>query len=550
MLKMVADFETTTTPNDVRVWAWCMVNIDTLQVEGIDTNIESFIEFLADKNCAVYFHNLKFDGEFIIHWLLSNGYTHSDTKEEKTFDTLIADTGQFYSITVYFKKLNKRYLKCTFYDSLKKLPFSVDVISKAFNLPLSKLSIDYNDYRGKDHILTELEYNYIVSDCMIVAQALKIQFEKGLQRMTIGSDALNGFKDIITKTYFDNWFPVLPHNVDSDIRQSYKGGFTYLNPLYKGTRQKGVCYDVNSLYPYVMYDKPLPYGYPIYYEGEYQQDNFYPLYIQRIRCEFTLKENHIPTIQLKNNRAFIQTEYLKSSNGEIVELTLTSVDLKLFLTHYDTINLEYDCGWCFKSCTGFFGSYIDYWKEVKENNEGALRTLAKLMLNSLYGKFGSNPKRAKKIPYLSEKKAVKYKVKKEEPANPVYTAIACFVTAWSRYITITTAQSVYDRFIYADTDSIHLVGHDEPTNINIHPTKMGTWKCEGFFSDSKFLRAKTYIETIDSELEVTCAGMPDNLKKQVTYDNFKVGSKFAGKLSPRHYDGGIVLEEIDFTIKE
>jgi hypothetical protein len=196
------------------------------------------------------------------------------------------------------------------------------------------------------------------------------------------------------------------------------------------------------------------------------------------------------------------------------------------------------------------------------------------MLNSLYGKFATNPKRAKKIPYLEDNTVHCY-MDKEEITDPVYTPMGCFITAWARNKTIRAAQAVYERFIYADTDSLHLVGWGMP-DIEIHKSKLGAFKHEGFFCRSKYLRAKTYMETmfiyypdyadLDPEewpkwsynkennryekTTVTCAGMPGNVKEKVNYDNFTYGSTFSGKLKPSHVPGGVVLEEIDFTIAE
>ena len=560
----VGDFETTTTPNDVRVWASCLVDIETAETAFIGNDIDSMFNFLKDKNSVVYFHNLKFDGEFIISYLLKNGYKYNEVgnKKPKTFEALITDAGIFYSITVYFAIENKAYKKVVFYDSMKKLPFKVSVISKAFNLVDEKLIIDYDAPRPIGHILTDEEKQYIINDCRIVAQALKIQFEQGLTKMTNASDALTGYKDILGKKSFERCFPVFPIPIDHDIRGAYKGGFTYLNPKYKDKRVKGgVTLDVNSLYPSVMYDCLLPYSFPIYFEGEYKEDANYPLYIVKLRCKFKIKEGYIPTIQLKNNRSFIETEYLTSSGGEIVTLTLTNVDLKLFLEHYDTDFLDYLCGFKFRGIQGLFKDYIDHWMQVKENNTGALRQLAKLMLNSLYGKFATNPRALKKVPFLDDNGVVRYELintvekakafKASEPAlrEPVYTPMGCFITAYARDKTIRSAQSVYDRFIYADTDSLHLEGVEIPEGLEIHPTKLGAWKHEGNFTDSLFVRAKTYLETIDGELKVTCAGMPDNVKELVSYDNFHSGSTFGGKLTPKRYPGGVVLESTTFTIK-
>lgn len=559
--RISADFETTVDPSDARVWAACAVDIDTLDTVFIGNSIESFFNWLSNKNTVCYFHNLKFDGEFILSYLLNNGFRFSEKSESKTFNTLITDGGVFYSITVIFEKKNKKYKKVVFYDSLKKLPFKVATISKAFNLPDEKLVIDYASPRPIGHELTEEEKAYIVNDCRIVAAALQIQFKEGLEKMTNASDALSHFKEGITLSHFEKFFPTFPIELDAFIRKAYKGGYVYLIPRHKNARGlQGVTFDVNSLYPSVMYQKLLPYGYPIYFYGEPETTDDYPLFIVHLKCSFDLKPKHLPTIQLKNNRAYVETEYLTSSNGEIVDLTLTNVDLDLFLDHYNVDDLTYVKGLKFKGRAGFFKEYIDYWGHVKETTTGAKRQLAKLMLNSLYGKFATNPKAYQKQPRLDEDGIVRYEVINEkycrenklpppEVRDPVYTAMGCFITAYAREKTIRSGQSVYDRFIYADTDSLHLTGFDIPENIDVHPTKLGAWKHEGTFTDSKFIRAKTYMETTEEGTKVTCAGMPDNVKAKVSYDNFQSGSTFEGKLMPKRVKGGVVLVETTFTIK-
>lgn len=559
-IKLMADFETTVDPADVRVWAGCAVDIEALEVVYIGHDLDSFMVYLQDKNSVCYFHNLKFDGEFILHWLFTHGFKYSEQRKDKTFQCLITDDGLFYSIEVVFEKLkNKTYKKVVFYDSLKKLPFKVAVIAKAFELSMSKGEIDYKAPRPVGYEMTPEEKDYIIRDCKIVAEALKIQFKQGLKKMTNASDALNGYKSIIGKNTFEKWFPVLPVELDADLRRAYKGGFVYLNPLHRNRRGlQGITLDVNSLYPSVMYYKVLPYGYPVYFEGAPEPSEKYPLYIVHLKCCFELKPGHLPTVQLKNNRRFVETEYLTTSRVEFggfeenepVEMWITNVDHQLLMDHYDLTEVEYLNGFKFKGAIGMFKDYIDHWMHIKETTTGALRQLAKLMLNSLYGKFATNPKARKKIPYLDpEDNIVRYRYDDYETRDPVYTAMGCFITAYAREKTIRSGQTVFDRFIYADTDSLHLIGPEAPEGLEIHPTHLGAWKNEGCFEDSKFIRAKTYMETVDGVTKVTCAGMPDNVKKQVTYDNFHSGSTFTGKLMPRRYPGGIILEETTFTIK-
>ena len=139
----VADFETTTT-EQVRVWAWSITEMYTENVE-YGTSLDSFFQYVTNlskkNNINIYFHNLKFDGEFILSWLFNHNYTHVTGKVggEKEFSTLITDMGVFFSIQMCYKTKGKNKLKVTFRDSLKLLRMSVDGIAKAFNLEFQKL---------------------------------------------------------------------------------------------------------------------------------------------------------------------------------------------------------------------------------------------------------------------------------------------------------------------------------------------------------------------------------------------------------------------------
>lgn len=537
-------------------------------------DIDSFINYcsLINESSSFYFHNLKFDGEFIIHYLLTHGFVHVNEKKlgVNQFSTIISDLNVFYCIKVKFKEE----VIISFFDSLKLLNFSVEDVAKAFNLSIKKLEIDYKAKREKGHKITDEEKEYLKHDVMIMSLALEKMFEMKITKMTIASNAMSFFKDTISKKRFEEWFK--PPLYDKDLRQAYKGGFTYLNDIYRGKEVKeGIVLDVNSLYPSVMYYSPMPYGEGIYFDGKYTPDKLYNLYIQNITCQFRIKKGMIPTIQIKNNLSFVPTEYLSSSNGESINLTLTNVDLKLFLEHYDIYDISYNWGWKYKSSTKIFKRYIDYWNElkVKATKEGnkPLRTIAKLMLNSLYGKFAASPEGRSKIPYL-DNNIVKYKLSELEERTAYYLPISIFITSWARDKTIRSAQAVYHRFIYADTDSLHLEGTDIPENLLISDTELGKWKIESTFKRGKYLRQKCYIEDVvtpvdeiekfkkenpeclhlvskDSIINIVCAGMPKGCYKNVTWENFDYGSVFDGKLGVKHTDGGIVLVDTTFTIK-
>lgn len=579
-MPFTADFETTTDKQDCRVWAYALYDIDSGYFE-CGNSLDDYMRRCREmENTVQYFHNLEFDGKFILDWLFRNGFEwihEKKNKRTKTFTTLISDMGKFYSIVIYFSVQGKRVSKVTLYDSLKILPFSVADIATAFDLEISKLEIDYDEYRPVGHELTYEEICYIKNDVAIVGQALKVLFSEGLTKITQGANAMGYFKQQFGKKRFDNTFPK-PY-YDNVLRPAYKGGFTYVNPRYQEMELgEGIVLDVNSLYPSVMYECDMPYGEGKSFEGRYEKDEDYPLYVQMVKCQFELKPKHIPTIQIKGSWRFADNEYLTTSGEEEITLYLTSVDLALFLDHYDVFNIEWLGGWKFRASNTLFRAYIDHWNEIKMqatiSGNKPMRTLAKLMLNAFYGKFGTNPKTGYKEPYYDGER-VRYQ-KHDEEREPVYLPVALFVTAWARNKTIRSAQAVYDRFVYADTDSLHLLGTDLPEGLLIDPVKLGAWKHESTFRRAKFIRQKTYMEDtiigrekaikeitklreegkdyhlIDPEgyeLEIKCAGLPKACYQYVTWENFQAGVQYEGKLKPTVVSGGVVLEETFFTMK-
>ncbi len=585
MSSFVADFETTTDPDNCHVWAYAICEVENKDNIVIGTTIDEFMEWNMKRkeNDTVFFHNLKFDSQFIMSWLFKNGYEHtteSKDKKSKTFNTLISDKGLFYQVEVIFEKKGKRVNKVVFQDSLKLIPLSVDAIAKSFKLPISKLKIDYNRHNDLPigSPLTPDEEEYIKHDVQIVAHAIEYFYSQGLNKMTIGSCALAEYKNLIEKKNFKRYFPTPKYH--DDVKQSYRGGFTYLNPKYAEKNVKeGIVLDVNSLYPSVMRYEYLPFGTPIFFNGKYEHDPIYPLYTQMISCQFELKKDKIPTIQIRYGYSFRANEYLTTSGDTEVILCLNSVDLELFLDHYDVYNLEYISGWKFKASKGLFDEYIDKWSnnkiQAKKDKNHGLYLISKLFLNSLYGKFGTDTRVTSKVPVLGEDNEIHYIDGKTETKDGIYIAMASFITSYARRKTITSAQQIMDnhkrglskaQFVYADTDSLHIIlnGEDEQkflkdSKLEISYTELGAWKFESKFNKAKFLRQKCYIENSTEDIEnpnpeynlkVTVAGMPSECHQYVNFRNFKIGASYKGKKQPKIVPGGVVLTDVDFTIKK
>lgn len=572
---LMADFETSTeawlTRDNgwTRVWLWGLYDIDTDNFEyGID--LDSFMNriLIKDKlgNPIIYFHNLKYDGSYIVWWLFSQGFIYDeDMSNAMTFRTCISDMGQWYFVEVcIYKHRNQKYV-IRIQDSLKKIPLPVREIPKAFGFESedAKGKIDYDAYRPIGYEPNADELHYLREDVVIVAKALKKLEEQGFTKMTNSGDAFYAWKvslqseqakakHVKPEHNYRTHFPLLPIEVDDYIRRAYRGGWTYVNPKFAGkTIQKPVeVWDINSMYPDKMRNKYLPVGEPTFFTGK-PKPNKYQCYIVRIMVSFEIRKDHLPCIQLKNSFMFNPTDYVTSSLGQEIEMIVTNIDLRLMFAQYHIKSIKYIDGYYFRKYKGYFDSHIDTQMAIKERATGGERYVAKLRMNTVYGKTATSPRKKSKIPHL-EDDVLKFTYSEEKIEEPEYTALAVFITSWARHDIITDAQNNYDRFIYCDTDSLHMLKREDGSepNLPIHNTHLGFYKKEHDVIKSLFLRSKTYIEQYtNGDVEIKCAGASPEVKKGMNFENFKVGATYEGKLAPRQVKGGCVLSKTTFTIQ-
>lgn len=575
----VGDFETTVYEGQryTEVWASALVELFTEDVHILHSIDDTFNYLISlNSNLWIYYHNLKFDGNFWLSFLLLKaGYTQAFVKTDestgngewlsdkdmpsKSFKYSISNMGMWYSMTI---KVGRHIIKLV--DSLKILPFSVKEIGEGFKTKHQKLDMEYKGFRYAGCVITDDEKEYIKNDVLVIKEAVEILHNEGHTKLTIGSCCLSEFKDTLFYDDFDRFFPqVYDINVKSPdgyinagewIRKSYKGGWCYLVPQKRSkVYHKGLTADVNSLYPSVMHSESgnyYPIGKPTFWFGNFMPtflkkcdtSRFY--YFIKIKTRFYLKEGYLPFIQIKNNALYKRTECLTTSDiydkktgqyyseyidfdGELrdtrVELTLTMTDYLLFLEHYAVVDFEIIEGCYFSTEIGLFDEYINKYKEQKMNNKGAKRTLAKLFLNNLYGKMATNKDSTFKVAYLKEDNSIGFYFVEEHKKKPGYIPIGSAITSYARNFTIRAAQKNYhgkDKpgFIYADTDSIHCdLDVKDLKGVTIHDTNFNSWKIESVWSKGYFVRQKTYIEIVEEggniEYDIKCAGMPERCKK-------------------------------------
>lgn len=576
----VGDFETTVYDGqtDTEVWASALVEMDTEDVM-VFGSIDSTFSFLQaqKENIIVYYHNLKFDGSFILSYLLTElNYEQAyDIIDEEKFIVQwrddkhmknkqvkyqISAMGQWYKIVV---KTHNKFIE--FRDSVKLLPFKVEEIGKSFKTKHQKLSMEYKGKRYANCYISPEELEYIKNDVLVVKEALEIMFEEGHKKLTIGSCCLAEFKKTIMRVDYENWFPDL-YQIELDealygsptigdyIHRSYHGGWCYVVLGKECTRKhNGITLDVNSLYPSVMSGQSgnrYPIGKPKFWKGNYippeaEGDNKF--YFVRIKTRFQIKENMLPFIQLKRDARYDSTEMLTTSdvywNGQYYRytkrpdgtlhdttqvLTLTMMDYELLKKHYELFDFEILDGCYFYAMVGLFDEYIEKYKKQKMTSKGAKRQLAKLFLNNLYGKMASNTNSSFKVAFVKEDMSLGFRIVSAHDKKPGYIPIGSAITSYARCFTITAAQLNYhgvDKpgFIYADTDSIHCdLPVEEIVGVTLHDTEFCCWKPEASWDEAIFTRQKTYIEHVVAEnlepieqpyYNIKCAGMPEKCKQ-------------------------------------
>lgn len=541
----------------------------------------------------------------------------------------ISDRGMWYSITI---KVNNH--KISIRDSLKLLPFSVEKIGKSFKTKHKKLTMSYEGLRYAGCEITDDEKKYIANDVLVVKEALEIMFNQGHTNLTIGSCCYKEFSTLTGRDDMNTFYPNL-YEIPIDekygyktagdyIRKSYKGGWCYVVKGKEGQiRVGGTTADVNSLYPSMMHSESgnrYPIGKPHFWKGDTipeeatKYKNRY--YFVRVKTRFYVKPDKLPFIQIKGSFMYRGTEALETSDvynkktgkyhthwvdesGKIhdtrVELVLTMTDWKLMQEHYDLVECEILDGCWFFSEIGLFDKYIDKYKQIKMNSTGAVRELAKLFLNNLYGKMATSTDSSFKYAYVKEDGVIGYLPMEEYDKKPGYIAIGSAITSYARNFTIRAAQMNYhgvDKrgFIYADTDSIHCdLKPNEIVGIKVHDSDFCCWKLEAQWDVAIFTRQKTYIEHVIAEngkyvedpyYSIKCAGMPTRckylfeksmegyviteedeqnnvftddekefLKTKRTLKDFTLGLKVPSKLMPKHILGGTLLVPTTYEMR-
>lgn len=411
----------------------------------------------------------------------------------------------------------------TFLDSYQLIPASLGKITKAFDTETKKdenfdYDTDENDPRWK---------KYLEDDCVSLFQTLQKfytlveEFLGGEVGMTTAATAMKTYRRSYQKA------PIERHSRHHDFfRQAYYGGRV---EIYKESGKNLRYYDINSAYPFAMM-QPMPVGKLLGCVGP-------PLeFMKKERIGFgranvyVPEDTHIPVLPFRNEQGRLIFPVGKFSGVWTAVELLRAEELGAKIEWIESV-------WI--TAKPIFREFVDKLYSLRDKSNPdyneSLAYVAKIMLNSLYGKFATNTLR-EKIIFVGEDEDPpegNYPVDPEDPECPLYRVeaeidapyiapqIAAHITALARlHLHSIMLEAHKGGLAYCDTDSV-ITSADLS---HICGTGLGSLKDEGegVIYDGEFLQPKLYmLQGNDGSVKVTMKGYKDRTPE--AFNTVKLG---------------------------
>lgn len=392
-----------------------------------------------------------FDYIHFIEWILRHDYKIK----------IILSGSKIIIFTLYLDDI-----EITFSDSSNVMQSGLKDLCQKMKVETQKKEIDIKNIKSIFEKNKKEGMEYLRNDVVSlyeICQKFMIELNLKYFPVTISSLAMYIFrKNFLQKSYHRETRP----KIIDFIEKSYSGG--RVECFRVGQHKSVYVYDVNSLYPFIMRNFPVPIGCCIktlsYQKGD---TGFYHI-------KFNQKNKTIPPllwIKSKNGLEFVYEGEGVFYSGEIEKAVEIGIKFEL---------IE---GWEFIKKEFLFTDFVEHFYKLRfENKDMPLDLCCKIILNSLYGKF-SEKEESEQLERLSKdeldliyeqnkilkedgKKEIKitpyklefdlYSVADEREVNHRQPYISSAITSHARVHLYNLLVQYPKNIIYCDTDSIHL----------------------------------------------------------------------------------------------
>lgn len=484
----------------------------------------------------VFAHNADFDFRFLDWDMLLEEYDLVNKSMQPFFVELVEKTD------------SKRKKSIVFLDSMNWFRDSLKNLGKMFGLP--KGDIDFETCSMK-----ELE-TYCIRDVDILEKA--ILFLDDMHRnydirwtVSIAQMAYRIFRKDFLK--YDLFCPDKEDIIRLE-RDSYKGG--RVEVFDTNIQPKIWKYDINSLYPSVMKNIRVPVKIINYFNKlQCREFNINDLLIKLddeiskgnliiARCRI-IEDDNIPIASVRLNGKLV------FPNGAF-ETVLTTYEFErlrekiLSVSEYSV----YEGDYLFKD---FVDEFYSLRKHAKNKKNDVLNWFYKIILNSLYGKFGQRRfdfERIREcdgfldfgiIEHIDDETLENHHVhifngkaflKTTDEINPrAFVAIASHITSYARLILWQYLKENKKTVVYCDTDSVFL---NRPRNDYNDDKTLGKMKYEGILETFQAFGAKDYVGTFKGDIQRKLKGVPKSAK-QIGKNTFQYNKILKHRETIRRY---------------
>lgn len=530
-------------------------------------------EEFTDHGGIIVAHNLEFDFSQIIKCFRKE-FTYTEKEGKKDDNTIMVreDPQKVYSATITVGKYS-----LYFRDTFKFATGSLQKVAKDWKLTLQKVEIDSKIFPKAP--ATEEERHYAMVDAHVARELWNKLQSAGLvnetQYSTAGSATIGNFMDYLDRchynfyklfygvnTYKAGWQDEVKEKQEEfeecGLRYSNKGGLTI--PNRKGIHEHVDHYDYNSMYPSQMVHTYTPVGCVLREPpksgvliscGELPKGETLGMrtpytYLLAPRGEFRLKEGMVPCIQWKTinqcRMYSLDKEYTPSDYvGDFFldgSFHFWKDEWDIILQCYDFVGDEGDDFIYFECMNNvLLRNYVNtvYNKKRNATNESE-RNLAKMYLNSLYGKFLSRPD-GERITYRNG-------VREREDVDDremYYLPLGSWIAMMGRVTlmkAILSLEHPSEDFYYSDTDSI-FCRHGAKLDISIGK-ELGQAKMEHEDVMMSLIGAKTYQLMWEDEEGVQvvtkCAGLSTEITDRLAFGELQEGNVYMKNQAIRNPD--------------